>query len=57
MENSNIEAEMVEAATFPELSRRFNVSSVPKIVINDEYEIVGNQPIEYFLMEIDKTQA
>ncbi len=51
-----IDAEMVEAQTFDELSNKFNVSSVPKIVINDEYEFVGNQPLEVFLEEIAKTQ-
>lgn len=51
-----IEGEMIEAETFGELSDQFNVSSVPKIVINDKYEFVGNQPIEAFLKEIEKTQ-
>jgi glutaredoxin-like protein len=51
-----IDAEMVEAQTFDELSNKFNVSSVPKVVINDQYEFVGNQPLEVFLEEIGKTQ-
>lgn len=51
-----IEGEMIEAQTFGELSDKFNVSSVPKIVINDQYEFVGNQSIEVFLQEIEKTQ-
>lgn len=54
--NPNIDAEMVEAETFGDLSDKFNVSSVPKIVINDTYEFVGNQPIDVFLQEINKTQ-
>ncbi len=52
--NPNIDAEMVEAQTFYELSEKFNVSSVPKIVINDKYELIGNQPIEAFLNQIEK---
>lgn len=51
-----VEGVMVEAETFGELSDKFNVSSVPKIVINDQYELIGNQPIEAFLKEIEKTQ-
>ncbi len=47
--NPNIDAEMIEAQTFPEISNKFNVSGVPKIVINDEFELVGNQPIQAFL--------
>ena len=54
--NDNIEAEMIEAQTFADLSDTFNVSSVPKVVINDQHDFVGNQPLETFLMEIEKTQ-
>jgi len=56
MENELIQAEMIEASTFGELSRKFNVSSVPKIVINDKYELLGNHPVENILKEIAKTQ-
>lgn len=52
MMNPFIDAEMVEAQTFPELSNKHNVSGVPKIVINDTLELVGNQPIEAFLQQI-----
>ncbi|ERJ12171.1 protein disulfide oxidoreductase [Haloplasma contractile] len=51
--NKHIDGEMIEAQTFNELSNQFNVSGVPKIVINDEFELVGNQPIEAFLDEIN----
>lgn len=57
LENDFIEAEMIEAQTFGEISDKFNVSSVPKIIINDQYEFVGNQPLEVFIEEIKKTQA
>lgn len=53
MMNKNVDAEMVEAQTFMELSQKHNVSGVPKIVINDEYELVGNQPLEAFLNTIE----
>lgn len=56
LESKMVDAEMVEAQTFDVLSEKFNVSSVPKIVINDQYEFVGNQPLEVFLEEIAKTQ-
>lgn len=52
--NPNIDAEMIEAQTFMEISNKFNVSGVPKIVINDTYELVGNQPIQAFLSEMSK---
>lgn len=53
MLNKNVVGEMIEAQTFPELSDKFNVSGVPKIIINDKYELVGNQPIERFLEQIE----
>lgn len=52
--NPNIDAEMIEAQTFMEISQKFNVSGVPKIVINDSLELVGNQPIQAFIEEMKK---
>jgi glutaredoxin-like protein len=54
MTNNNIKADAYEAQTFYELSMKYNVSSVPKIIINDIYEFLGNQPIEAFLNAIEK---
>ncbi len=53
MLNKNVEGEMIEAQTFYELSEKYNVSGVPKIIINDTIELVGNQPIETFLSSIE----
>lgn len=53
LENENIKAEMIEAQTFNELSNKYNVSGVPKIVINEDHDLVGNQPIEKFLETIE----
>jgi glutaredoxin-like protein len=53
MLNPNVVGEMIEAQTFSELSQEFNVSGVPKIVINDSIELIGNQPIERFLDQIE----
>lgn len=49
MLNPYVKAEMVEAQTFHEFSAKYKVSSVPKIVINDTHDFVGNQPMEVFL--------
>ncbi len=57
MENDWIDAEMIEATSFGELSNKYRVSSVPKIVINETYELIGNQPVESFLEAIAKTQT
>jgi len=54
MLNKNIEGEMIEAQTFYQLSEQYQVSGVPKIVINEKYELLGNQPIEAFLNQLEK---
>jgi glutaredoxin-like protein len=54
MLNKNIVGEMIEAQTFYDFSSKYNVSGVPKIVINDKEELLGNQPLEAFLDKIDR---
>ena len=54
MLNNLVKAEMIEAQTFSELSNQYNVSGVPKIIINETLELVGNQPIEAFLDKLGK---
>ena len=53
MLNKNIEGEMIEAQTFYALSEKYQVSGVPKIVINEKHELIGNQPIEAFLQTLE----
>jgi len=53
MLNENIKSEMVEAQTFFEYSSKYNVSGVPKIVINETNELLGNQPLEEYLNKIE----
>jgi len=36
-----VTADVIEAQEYPDLSNRFRVSGVPKIVINDQTEFVG----------------
>lgn len=52
IENENITADMVEAIEFPQLSQKYNVSGVPKTVINDKHEFVGAFPEEAFVQEL-----
>ncbi len=53
MLNNNIKATMIESQTFSDLARTHKVSSVPKIVFNDALDLLGNQPVEAFLDEIE----
>jgi predicted DsbA family dithiol-disulfide isomerase len=44
-----VRATAVEATEFPEMSRSYRVSAVPKIVINDRVEFEGALPEPQFL--------
>jgi glutaredoxin len=53
LESPMIEAEMVEATEFPDLSMRFNVSGVPQTTINDGAgTVVGAVPPGNLMAEI-----
>ena len=53
MENENITADMIEISEFPQLSVKYNVSGVPKTVINESGELLGMQPEEEFVRQIE----
>ncbi len=52
IESDMVWAEMVEATEFVPLAQKHNVTSVPKIVINDEYEVHGSLPEEMLAMHL-----
>ncbi len=43
VESERVTADVIEANEFPDLSDRYQVSGVPKIVINDKIELLGAQ--------------
>jgi predicted DsbA family dithiol-disulfide isomerase len=47
--NPHITAVAVEATEFPDLARKYQVTGVPKTVVNDEIEILGALPQESFI--------
>lgn len=54
LENKNVTADMVDANSFTPVSIKYNVSSVPKTVINEKHELIGAQPMEALLDVIEK---
>ncbi|WP_367356955.1 thioredoxin family protein [Mesotoga sp.] len=54
MVNENVTAYMVEANDFQELSKKYGVSSVPQIVINDKVTFVGAYPEGQFVDQVMK---
>lgn len=54
VEFENVTGDVIEANEFPELSRRYGVSGVPKVIINDKVEFVGAVPEEHFVAAIQR---
>ena len=52
IENSNIISDMVEAIEFEELSNKYQVMAVPKIIINDKVMFEGAYPENMFLDKV-----
>jgi glutaredoxin-like protein len=52
MESGLIQSDMVSAIEFPQLAQKYAVMAVPKTVINDVIEIVGEVPEAYFIEQI-----
>ncbi len=53
--NPNVKAEVIECQEFPEVAQHYQVSGVPKTVINDKAEFVGAVPDEIFVNAILQT--
>lgn len=50
--NKNIDAEMIQANLYSDLSNKFEISSVPRIFFNDKDDLLGVQPIEMFIEKL-----
>ena len=56
-EGPHIRAACVEATEFMDLSRRYQVSSVPKTIINGTVEILGAVPEHPFVRSVVESVA
>lgn len=54
MESDLISADMVESSEFPHLVQKYNVMSVPKIIINDRIEFEGALPEKEYVENLMK---
>jgi len=45
----NITAYAVEATEFPDLARRYQITGVPKTIVNEDVEILGALPQDAFV--------
>jgi hypothetical protein len=55
--NSRVVADVIEISEFPDLAQRYMVRGVPKTVINDTVEFVGNVPEETFVEHIQRVRV
>lgn len=51
MVNPLIRAEVIEAGEFPEMADQYEVSSVPKSIMNEDREVVGSLPEAEYLRQ------
>jgi predicted DsbA family dithiol-disulfide isomerase len=52
VESLHITADAVEVGEFPEMMQRYQVSGVPKIVVNETIEFVGAQTVDVFMAAV-----
>jgi len=57
LQNENITADVIESNTFFELAQKYDVKSVPKVVINEIQGFSGSHPITKFLETIEQLQS
>ncbi len=53
-ESDLVTSDMVESAEFPHLTQKYNVSSVPKVIINEDIEFEGALPEKEFVENVMK---
>jgi hypothetical protein len=54
MANEHINADMIELSEFTQFAVKYNVQTVPKVVINEEHSLTGSFPDNEFVQEILK---
>jgi hypothetical protein len=54
MESDKITASGIEVTGYPDLARRYRVSSVPKTVVGEDVEFVGAGPESMLLQHVQQ---
>lgn len=55
--NDNIRADVIDITAFPDLAKKYDVQSVPKIVMNETIELADADSVEAFLEAINTLQT
>jgi predicted DsbA family dithiol-disulfide isomerase len=56
-EFAHVTADIIEANEFPDLSQRYQVTGVPKTIVNDKVEFLGAVPEEHFVAAIQQAMG
>ena len=57
IENEHVMADVIEVNEFPHLAQRYVIRGVPKTVINDTVEFIGNVPESQFMEHIRRASS
>jgi hypothetical protein len=57
IENKHVMADVIEVNEFPHLAQRYVIRGVPKTVINDTVEFIGNVPESQFMEHIHRASS
>ena len=52
MASPHVTASVIQATEFPDLTRRYRVTGVPKTVVDNRIEILGVQPEQVFVTQV-----
>jgi hypothetical protein len=57
IETEHVMADVIEVNEFPHLAQRYVIRGVPKTVINDSVEFIGNVPESQFMEHIQRVSS
>jgi hypothetical protein len=57
IENPHVMADVIEVNEFPHLAQRYSIRGVPKTVINENVEFVGNVPESDFIEHVRRASS
>jgi predicted DsbA family dithiol-disulfide isomerase len=57
LESDKITADGIEVTGYPDLARKYNISSVPKTVVGETHEFVGAGPDSMLLKHVQEAAA
>ena len=57
IENEHVIADVVEVTEFPHLAQRYSIRGVPKTVINENVEFIGNVEESQFMQHLQRATS